>query len=264
MEVLSKSVISRLLLASVCLTLLSMSFLGTVVERPGGFLGGAAQYAARSAASWLSEERSFWKQSRSLFATNEALSAELALLRGNASQLKELERENILLRKQLGLKNRFKNELALADVVGFSQDGSSSVVVVSTGSDSGVKVGDLVVLGNYLVGKVSGVESARSSVRLISDPSFSAAALDQDSPDRARGVVRGVSSRELQMEKILQKERVSSGDLVVSSGIDGKIPRGLILGEVTETVSSEGGILKEARMRLLFDPTKLEEVFVLK
>jgi len=254
----------RLTLASLTLIALSFSPISFLIEKPGGFVCEAVRHASLSLAKGIKNELSFFLSLRTLNTEKAAISDEVAKLRGELAYLKEVERENKRLKKQLGLGTTKKKGLILAQVTGFSLEQEGALLVISEGRDGGLEVDDLVVLENYLVGTVERVEASRSLVRLISDPRFSVAALDQSSPERPRGIVWGSFGTKLRMEKILPGERVSVGDLIISSGLDGKVPLGLILGEVTQVVSSEGGILKEAELKLLFNPSKLEEVFIRK
>jgi len=216
-------------------------------------------------AQWVQQEVAFYKDLRVLEADNAGLSVEITRLRGEIARLQEIERENETLRQQLGSEPRLdQKQLILAQVVGLVSEQGGSAIVLNKGEVGGVAVGDLVVLGNYLIGEVTRVESDRSLVMLLGDSRLSVAALDQDSPDRSGGVVWGSFGTKLRMEKILPKERIDEGDLVISSGLDDKVPHGLVLGQVTRVIFSTGEILKEAELKLLFDPSKLESVFIAK
>lgn len=223
----------------------------------------ALRYFTFTLAKRVRSEVAFFADLRTLSNKNVTLTAEVTRLRGEITYLHEVAQENARLRKQLGL--RLTNEkLILARVTGFSLERGSTLLAVDKGGDEGVAADDLVILENYLIGRVERVEANRSLVRLITDPTFSVAALDAASPERPRGIVWGSFGVKLRMEKILPGERVSVGDLIISSGLDGRVPLGFVLGEVTQLVASEGGILKEAELRILFDPGKLEEVFIFK
>jgi rod shape-determining protein MreC len=254
----------RLSIASLVLIALSLSPLSFVSEKIGLFVSEALHQSSYSLATSIAEELSFFSDLRTLYSENAALESELEQFRGEATRLSEVERENELLRQQLGLSTNLSEGLVLAQVIGLSFEQGGASLIIDKGSGDGVAVGDLVVLENYFVGEVERVESDRSSVMLISDPRTSVAALDQSSPDRTQGIVRGSFGTKLRMGKVLPEEQIAAGDLIISSGLDGNVPRGLILGEVVSVAASEGEILKEAELKLLFDPRKLEEVFIRK
>lgn len=254
----------RLSIASLILIAISFSPLSFPFEKAGLFVSEAVYYSSYSLARGIADQISFLSSLRTLYTENTALADEVAQLRGEEARRSEVEWENEILRQQLGLGSSISAGLILAQVIGISSEQGSSSLILNKGSDDGVVVGDLVILGNYFVGEVERVEIDRSLVMTISDPRTSVAALDQSSSDRTQGIVRGSFGTKLRMEKILPEERVASGDLIISSGLDGNVPLGLVLGEVVSVASSEGEILKEAELKLLFNPKKLEEVFIKK
>jgi rod shape-determining protein MreC len=256
----------RLSLTSTILIVLSSTPLAVVHEELGGVAGGIAHYAGFSLARWVSREAAFYKNLRTLEADNAGLASEVNRLRGEMARVQEIERENEHLRTQLGLELELsvEEQLVLAQVIGLSSEQGSPMAVLDKGELDGVNTGDLVILGSYFIGEVARAERNRSLAMLLGDSRLSVAALDQDSPNRSRGIVSGGFGARLQMGKILPEEQVGEGDLIVSSGLDGKVSRGLVLGRVTRIIFSVGEILKEAELQLLFDPAKLEEVFIKK
>ena len=91
---------------------------------------------------------------------------------------------------------------------------------------------------------------------------FSAAALDQDSPERTRGLVTGQYGTTLTLQKVLPTERLVVGDTIVTSGEDGKFDKGLVLGTVRKVLGQEAGVFKAAELDLMVNLDSLEEVFV--
>ncbi len=122
----------------------------------------------------------------------------------------------------------------------------------------------MVVFKNFLLGEVFLVEPERAEVRLLTDHRFSAAALDQDSPERTRGLVTGQYGTTLTLQKVLPTERLVVGDTIITSGEDGKFSKGLILGTVKKILGQEAGVFKTAELDLLVNFDSLEEVFVVK
>jgi len=56
---------------------------------------------------------------------------------------------------------------------------------------------------------------------------------------------------------------VIKGDKIMTSGLGGIYPKGLLIGEVTDVVDDDGGLLKTALIRPALDFSRLEEVFVI-
>ena len=222
------------------------------------------QYGLTTLGHRLAGEADFWRRVRALSQQASDLEKDKNALLTQLITLKEVERENRLLRDQLSLKEERPNELILAKVVGFGGVESSSMLVVDKGQREGVTKESVVVYGSNLVGKVVEVSDKTSFVRLILDNDLRVGALDQDSPQRARGVVSGQFSRLMLMDRILREEEVKVGDIILTSGEDASFPKGLVIGEVTAEDSGPEGLLKQVNVQSLLNLTRLEEVFILK
>jgi rod shape-determining protein MreC len=96
-------------------------------------------------------------------------------------------------------------------------------------------------------------------VQLIIDRNAAAGALVERS--RAQGVVMGGGDERLRMEYVSEVADVVTGDLVVTSGIDGIYPKGFVIGRV-ETVDKSGGAYRRIVVKPSVDFRSLEEVLV--
>ena len=65
------------------------------------------------------------------------------------------------------------------------------------------------------------------------------------------------------MVNLARDADVVKGDRIVTSGLGGLFPKGIMLGEVADVVNDEGGLLKYAVLKPAVDFSRLEEVFVL-
>jgi len=112
-----------------------------------------------------------------------------------------------------------------------------------------------------VVGKLITVSSDASRVLLINDHNSAVDAFDQRS--RARGIIAGVVDDGLIMKYVDRTEDVKAGDVIITSGMDGIFPRGLLVGEVVK-VSQEGpGLFLNVQVKPAVDFRKLEQVLVL-
>ena len=50
------------------------------------------------------------------------------------------------------------------------------------------------------------------------------------------------------LDLIPQDQEINIGDLVITSGLENNIPRGLLIGEVVEVISQVGQIFKQAKI----------------
>jgi rod shape-determining protein MreC len=116
-----------------------------------------------------------------------------------------------------------------------------------------------VIAPSGVVGRIVGDPAGRAArVQLLIDRNAGAGALVERS--RAGGVVTGDGSG-LRTEYVSTLADVVSGDLVVTSGLDGIYPKGYVIGQVT-TVEQRSGVYKSIGVRPTVDFSALEEVLV--
>lgn len=148
-----------------------------------------------------------------------------------------------------------------ASVIGFDTTGLLRTIRINRGTRDGVTV-DMPVLSNLgLVGRVYEVGANTALVQLITDVNSFVYVRLQTS--RAPGVVNGTASGGLLMQLVPLEDEIQQGDTVVTSGIGGKFPRGLLVGQVTNQRFSDNQLFKEAQVRSLVDFNRLEIVYVI-
>jgi rod shape-determining protein MreC len=197
---------------------------------------------------------------RDLAATNNRLEAEVAALRTRLSQDAELRLENETLRRQLNFNQAGSGQLVAARVVSYQPDNLRQYLTINRGTRDGLKAGQAVVAEGSLVGKISEVSLASAKVFLITDPEFKVGGLDQET--RATGTVKGQIGSGVVMDKIAQSDQVKPGDTIITSGLGGEFPKGIIIGRV-ESVNTQGNaVFQSAQIASGLRLPKLEVVFV--
>jgi len=181
--------------------------------------------------------------------------------RGNA-RLAELETENQRLRALVNMQQVLGQEkIIAARVIGVNTSPVARTIRVNVGSSAGVKIGDAVVSGVGLVGRVSTVVTGYAIVRLIVDGSSAVDAVIRRS--RARGIVRGQGEDEAcSLDYLVRTADVEVGDEVVTSGIGGVFSAGLKVGRIASVTSPSVGPFREAVLQPEVDFQTLEEVLV--
>jgi rod shape-determining protein MreC len=163
------------------------------------------------------------------------------------------------------------------EVIGEEPNPYLHYVTINVGAQRGVEVGMPVVSGGAgLVGRVAQVAPRTAKVQLLTDRESAIAALLQTS--RATGLVVGQPDGTLRMEYIPQREsigagdgaddqevseNVSVGDVVLTSGLGGFMPKGLIVGQVTEVQQMDYELFQAAVVRPAVDFSRLELVLVI-
>lgn len=188
-----------------------------------------------------------------LMEENRALKAEL-------TRSDEIRLENQRLRLLLDFKEA--QEMATLPARVIAEDASSwfRTVTIDKGSEDGVTEGLPVVVAEGVVGRVVRSSGRYSRVLLITDASSAVATLLQD--NRARGVCRGQGDL-LTFDFVLRQEEVAPGDRVVTSGMGGVFPKGLVVGTVESVDRQEFGLFQTIVITPSVDFSHLEEVLVL-
>jgi len=188
------------------------------------------------------------------------LDAESRRLRAELAGTEELQRENERLRRLLGFVEAQPRRTVAARVI--AEDAASwfRTIEIDRGYADGVIEGLPVVDAAGLIGRV--VRSAPHSARvlLITDASSAVAVLVQD--QRIRGVCRGQGGA-LALDFALVQDEIQVGDGVVSSGLGGVFPKGLVVGYVRSVQREQFGLFQTVEVEPAVDFDHLEEVLVL-
>lgn len=200
----------------------------------------------------------FLFQARFAAQENKALKVTVGeLLSENATLRKKIAEAEAMLSQEKHLDPATYNLLSARPI------GLSRYLKIDQGSIVGVKVGQAVVFEDNFVGKLVAVSPGASNIQLLTDPDSKIAAFSQGKEGKAKGVLLGQFGTEILMDKILHEEKIAVGDLVYSEGLEGFLPRGLILGRVTEVLERENEVFKQAKITPIFDIRDLELVFVI-
>jgi len=203
-----------------------------------------------------------------LRADNAALRADVDRLTLEHVQLREAAFAAQQAAKLGEVAKTLKYETVAAPVIARDPSNILATIVLGAGSDSGIKVGHVVLSDQGLVGRVSEVGTNYSKVLLITDPSSTLSALVEGS--RATGIVRGQYGDSLIMDWILQTEKVNVGDIVVTAGLGlgdelrSLYPKGLVVGRVLQLQNAEAAAYQRAIVAPAVDLRRLENVLVVR
>ena len=253
----------RYILASLVILFLSFFELINPVKSAVQWTFTPFQFGLKQVASSTNDTFGFFTSLQLISRDNVRLLEENAELESKILELKITEEENRTLREQIGVKTSVERNLTLADIMGNAQDLTGSSFVLDKGSAHGVKVGDNVIRGNYLIGIIREVSTQRSLADFITSPSSLIAVRDIDVSNRTEGIAEGQHGSSITMKRILPNEEIKRGDTIVTSGKDGIYLPGLIVGKVTDIVEVPTEPLKSAYMETMIDLNKQTKVFIL-
>ncbi|MBT7178088.1 MAG: rod shape-determining protein MreC, partial [Nitrospina sp.] len=118
-----------------------------------------------------------------------------------------------------------------------------------------------VVTDSGVIGQVIHAGLNTSKVLLIVDGRSAVDALFQES--RISGVVVGAGENECELKFVPNTADVKVGDQVLSSGLGGIFPKGLIIGTVSQVSRKKQGLFQDITLVPSADLSRLEEVLVL-
>lgn len=197
----------------------------------------------------------------STYNRNLILKSENLSLKNKLVELEELRQENDRLKKLLNFKREAAASLVVAKIVSRDPSNWSSSVIIDKGSNYGIQENMCVVTELGLVGKVAEVGDSTSKIILINDPNSGVAALVQRS--REQGIVSGTITGQLRFHFLPLNSDVKVSDMVITSGLGGIYPKGLIVGKVTEIGEEADGLSKSCLVKPAVRLSGIEEVLII-
>ena len=186
-------------------------------------------------------------------------------LRAENFSLREVERENERMRRILAFAQtrpglELRGAQIIARVIAQESTNFLNYIEVDLGANHNIAVGMPVVTEQGLVGRISEVNNVTSKVLLITDPSSAVNAILQSS--RLNGIIQGTPKGDLVMDFIPQGPVFSVGEVVLTSGMGVRFPRGIPIGQVVERRQRDIDILQQAVVRPIIDFSSLELVAI--
>ncbi len=181
-------------------------------------------------------------------------------LEAETHRMEEIRLANERLKELLQFREKNSFSMIGAEVIG--QDPSSwfKSVTVDKGERDGVKKGMAVVSPAGVIGQILKTAPHFATVLLITDYNSAVDSIVQRT--RAKAIVEGKGENRCELKYLLRTEEVAVGDTVVTSGLGGNFPKGLMVGEVKKVDKRGHGVFQYAELVPSVDMSRLEEVFV--
>ena len=196
-----------------------------------------------------------------LRADNQRLQAQNAELQRQIAELQAAGQDNSALRQALDFKRSYGHAMVAAQVVGRGPDGFSLTVEIDRGTSDGVRPGMVVASGAGLVGRVLEAAPHAALVQTLADPQSRVSGYLAKAG--LEGTVTG-GSGSLQMQINPRFGAVPApGDWVLTSGVGGGYPRGLLIGLVAGVSYSDASTVNRATLTWVNDPASLTVVLVI-
>ncbi len=174
--------------------------------------------------------------------------------------MKEIEKENERLRTLLAFKEKYLPSGVTAEVVARDTMSEYQTLRINKGHDVGLKRLMPVMTPSGIVGKLISVWDHYSDVLLLTDRNHSIDAIIQRS--RARGIVKGGISPICELHYAARTDDVAVGDILITSGMEGVFPKGILVGSITKVEKASFGVSQKIEVLPAVELGKVEEVFV--
>ena len=212
---------------------------------------------------WFS---SSFASASALKSENDELRAELAKLEDQLIDYDETRRKLRSYEKMLDVKKEHKDFALLgANVIGTDRAGLFSSLVLDKGTSDGVALNDPVIAGNALVGIVKKVNPTDCVVHTLLNPTVNVGA--RESKTREGGFVttdaHHAESGRCLLRGLERATQVMPGGLVVTSGVGGLYPKGLLIGTVSQVLESDVDLTAYGVLTPAAEYEALEDVFVI-
>jgi rod shape-determining protein MreC len=197
------------------------------------------------------------------------LTEEITRLEGEVSQLQQ---EIIALREQAAeadilaalldyARERPESSYKASRVIGRDVSPFLRSLIIDVGSDAGISRGMPVVTRRGLVGRIIEVFPTVARVQLITDPEASVNVQLQLS--RTDGVLAAQLNGELWVELIDQSATITQGELVITSGLGGKFPSEIPVGQVISIHRRDYELFQQAVIQSSVDFDDIDIVLII-
>jgi rod shape-determining protein MreC len=222
------------------------------------------QYAAATLARGLSNLWGDYIYLVDVKEDNARLASQNARLRERERKLEALEEENRRLRRLLDLKNSVGTDVVSAQVTAKNTNEFFRVARITLDREvRGLGPNLPVISFDGVVGTTLKSSGDAVDVRLLVDAGSGVDVVVQRTG--ARGFARGTGDETkytLSIEYVQRTDEVEVGDLLVTSGVGKRFPKGVPVGTVTQVVKRDFGIYQQVIAAPAVDFSRLEEVLV--
>ena len=220
-------------------------------------------------ANWFNDLQNYYKDTTDLQAENAALRRQIAQMEETIRQAEADVEENAKLRELLDLtkQRRDLTDFEACMITEHEVTNWTSSLTLNKGTSLGIEAGDCVIdeCGN-LVGVVSKAGTNWSTVLTLVDTDTSLGA--QVFRTKDLGVAQGdfslMRESRLRLDYLPADCSLLPGDVVVTSGLNGYYPSGLVIASVEELRKDDSGASSYAILAPETDLDALTEVFVIK
>lgn len=190
---------------------------------------------------------------------NISLTRKLKIAQSKIITLQRYQKENVYLKKQLNNKYLLnKYNYVESQILYYGPTGIFGYIYIAL-NNKNVKIGDTVVYENYLIGKVTNVYGSYAKVMLISNVNIYVPVY----VGNYNAILTGSLSHSLILNDITQFDKISIGDIVLTSSLGSSFPRNLIVGYISYISPNSSSSIRNVDVNNAINVNNLKYVFVL-
>lgn len=193
---------------------------------------------------------------------NQRLMKELNILQQERNQYLETRRENERLRRLLKLKSRRTDFVTAAEVFAREPTNWFQVLWINKGERDGISKDMVAVTPSGIVGRIGEVFDDKASIILVTDVNSSIAVRVQST--RIEGILEGRGNNSCYLKYIPYEADAEVGDRIITSGLDGIWPEGLLVGQIVNIEKRPGTFFQQIEVIPAQNLNAIEEVVILK
>ena len=192
---------------------------------------------------------------------NRKLQEELDRLRSENIELLEAKAALKRLQPFLEFKTKSPHSIIIARVIGRDSTSWYRTMVIDKGEQDGVRLDMAAIVPGGVVGRVMKTASGTSRIQLLTDHNSAVAAFVQRTRDE--GIVEGTEKGLVRIKYLPALSEVQEGDIVLTSGLAGSFPKGLLIGGIHKVKKEDKALFQQADVVPMLDFSKLEEVMII-
>ena len=220
------------------------------------------QLGTHAVTGWFSDVQKGFGTLSGFKTENERLRNRIQQLEAERNKLLEAEATNRRLQQLLDFRAQLPPGSVTATIIANSASTWFQSCLLDKGSSDGVGKGMAAVTPLGVVGQVISTAARSAKVLLITDPNSGVDVLVQRT--RARGIVSGSLEQKTVMKYVKRSEDIQVGDRLITTGLDGVFPKGLMVGTVTKVQKQNLGLFQYIELTPAVSPSQTEEVLVVK
>ena len=170
---------------------------------------------------------------------------------------------NEKLKRMLEFKKKQTFKLIPAEVIAYSPFNYFDTIFIGKGRDEGIEKNMVVVNAQGLVGRITEVYPHQAKILTILDRRSKVGIRDENTRDIA--ILQGKGEEEkCELIYLPNKVSVKMGDKIITSGLGGLFPKGILVGEISLIKKNPYRLFQYIEVTPYVDFRRLEELFIIK